>query len=436
MRHADPMANILLLSVPVFGHVKPMLAIARALVTRGHRVRWLAGEAFRDRVIGTGAEFCGFREGFDFSQPALVPQALRAQRDRLRGLAQLRFDLRTFFIAPSAGFCRDLLALHQDAPADLLVCDSFLMAGAWWSERTGRPWVQLCCTVLTLPSRALAPFGLALPPDDSWTGRIRNRLLRGLTRSVLFRSLRRCADDARRSLGLPRQRPWLFDVVSPDLVLSGTVRSFEYPRPDCPGQVRFVGPLLEEAEPFVPPPWWDDLQNATVVHVSQGTISTDPSQLLRPTLEALADEPVLVVACTGRRDGGMDELGPLPPNVRVADYIPYGALLPRVSVLITNAGFQGVQAALQAGIPMVTAGVSEDKPEVCARLRRTGASIDLATATPEPAAIRAAVRRLLVEPSFRQAAAALAREAAEAGGAAAAAEAIEAVLLRQQPAEP
>jgi MGT family glycosyltransferase len=424
-------AEILLLSVPVFGHVKPMLAISRELVRRGHRVRWLAGAAFRERVEATGASFCAFVEGFDYSCQELVPDHLQADRDRLRGLAKLRFDLATFFVGPCEGFCRDLLRLHEETPADLLVCDSFLMAGAWWAERTGRPWAQLCCTVLTLPSRALAPFGLALQPDDSWRGRIRNRMLRGLTRSVLFRSLRRRADQARQALELPSLRPWLFDVVSPHLVLSGTVRSFEYSRPDCPPQVVFTGPLLENSdEAFIPPAWWGDLDNATVVHVTQGTISNDPAQLLRPTLDALADEPVLVVACTGRSDEGLEALGPLPANARVASYIPYGALLPKTSLVVTNGGFQGVQAVLSHGIPMVTAGESEDKPEVCARLQRTGASIDLATATPEPAAIRAAVRRVLDEPSFSSAATALAREAAEAGGAVGAVDAIESVLGR------
>ena len=424
-------AEILLLSVPVFGHVKPMLAISRELVRRGHRVRWLAGAAFRERVEGTGASFCAFEDGFDYSRPDLVPDHLQAERDRLRGLAKLRFDLATFFIGPSEGFCRDLLRLHGQTPADLLVCDSFLMAGSWWAELTGRPWAQLCCTVLTLPSRALAPFGLALQPDDSWRGRIRNRLLRTLTRSVLFRSLRRRADQARQSLELSPLQPWLFDVVSPHLVLSGTVRSFEYPRPDCPPQVVFTGPLLENSdETFTPPAWWGELDHSTVVHVTQGTISNDPAQLLRPALEALADEPVLVVACTGRIDEGLEALGPLPANVRVASYIPYGALLPKTSLVLTNGGFQGVQAVLSHGIPMVTAGESEDKPEVCARLQRTGASIDLGTANPAPAAIRSAVRRVLNEPGFRAAANALAREASDAGGAVGAVDAIESVLRR------
>ena len=51
-----------------------MLAIARELVRRGHRVRWLAGAAFRERVEGTGASFCAFDEGFDYSCPPQCQQ--------------------------------------------------------------------------------------------------------------------------------------------------------------------------------------------------------------------------------------------------------------------------------------------------------------------------------------------------------------------------
>jgi len=75
-------------------------------------------------------------DAFLTPQETPVPENLQADRDRMRGLAKLCFDLGTFFIGPSEGFCRDLIHLHEETPADLLVCDSFLMAGAWWSECT------------------------------------------------------------------------------------------------------------------------------------------------------------------------------------------------------------------------------------------------------------------------------------------------------------
>lgn len=119
--------------------------------------------------------------------------------------------------------------------------------------------------------------------------------------------------------------------------------------------------------------------------VTQGTVSNhDFSQLIAPTLAALADEPdLLVVATAGGRSSAAIP-GPIPDNARVADYLPLEKLLPRVDALVTNGGYGTVNQALGHGIPLVTAGLSEDKPDVCARVAWSGAGIDLHTSTPAP----------------------------------------------------
>jgi len=65
--------------------------------------------------------------------------------------------------------------------------------------------------------------------------------------------------------------------------------------------VHFIGPFLPEPpRDFTVPRWWGELASGrSVVHVTQGTATTDPNQLIVPTLKALANENVLVVATTG-----------------------------------------------------------------------------------------------------------------------------------------
>ena len=60
---------------------------------------------------------------------------------------------------------------------------------------------------------------------------------------------------------------------------------------------------------FRPPVWWPKLDSdRPVVHVTQGTVdNADLGRLLQPTIEALADEHVMVVATTGGRH--VSELG-------------------------------------------------------------------------------------------------------------------------------
>jgi UDP:flavonoid glycosyltransferase YjiC (YdhE family) len=199
-----------------------------------------------------------------------------------------------------------------------------------------------------------------------------------------------------------------------DRLLVLTVPSFEYPRVDLPDKVSFVGPMLPlPSQDFDPPGWWADLDaGGPVVHVTQGTIDTsDLGRLIGPTLTALAGEDVLVVVTTGGRPTSAVP-GPLPGNARVEPFIPYDRLLPKVDVIVTNGGYGGVQYALSHGLPLVVAGEGEDKPDIAARVAWSGAGINLRTGRPSPAKVRAAVRRGLNEPSFRERARALQGEMA------------------------
>ncbi len=146
-------------------------------------------------------------------------------------------------------------------------------------------------------------------------------------------------------------------------------------------------------------------RRAPVGHVTQGTIdNTDLGRLVAPTLRALADEDVLVIASTGGPP--VEEVeralgGPLPANARVAEFLPHDLLLPHCSAVVTNGGFGGVQRMLANGVPLVVAGSTEDKPEVAARVAWAGCGRDLRTGTPRPEAIRRAVRDVLTTPSYR-----------------------------------
>ena len=121
----------------------------------------------------------------------------------------------------------------------------------------------------------------------------------------------------------------------------------------------------------------------------------------RPS-EALADEDVLVIATVGRDASRLD--GAVPANARVEEFVPYDLLLPHADALVTNGGYGGVQMALAADVPIIVGGATEDKPFVAARVAAFGVGIDLGPA-PEPENIRSAVREILADPSFKEAAA-------------------------------
>jgi UDP:flavonoid glycosyltransferase YjiC (YdhE family) len=146
------------------------------------------------------------------------------------------------------------------------------------------------------------------------------------------------------------------------------------------------------------------------VHVTQGTVANDDlGRLAEPAITALAGEDVLVVVTTC---GGRLRPGPLPANVRVADFLPYDELLPRCAAMVTNGGYGGVNHALRYGVPLVVVGASEDKREVAARVTWSGAGIGRARGSVSPRALRRDVLAVLAEPRYRDRARELAAEMA------------------------
>ena len=250
----------------------------------------------------------------------------------------------------------------------------------------------------------------------------------------MFRDVDADYTAIRGRLGLDPDSRWLFEAGgSRYLHLQGTVPEFEYPRTQLARLVHFVGPFVPDPpQSWSPPSWWDELDGTRpVVHLTQGTIRANPAELMRPAIEALAGEDVLVVVTTGSVTP--DELGPLPANVRIAKFIPYDALLARADLFLTNGGYVGTNLALSHGVPVVVVGATEDKAEVGARVAYTGVGVALPTTTPRPAAIRHAVRTVLRDPGYREAAGVVQWSMARRDATATSVELLERLAVEQRP---
>jgi MGT family glycosyltransferase len=397
------MARFLIGTMPMVGHVNPGLPIAQALVRHGHEVRWYTGRRFQARVEATGARFVPMRAAPDFDDQDL--EAHFPGISRRTGLDAFKFGVKHLFIDSIPGQVRDYQQILSEFPADVLLSDTAFVGPVLLHELGGPPWAVFGISALTISSRDTAPFGLALPPATSMLGRLRNRALNWLFANLLFRDVAVYYTSMRRQIGLPPSPIGPLDaVLSPFLYLQGTTPAFEYPHSDLPPQVHFIGPFLpDQPADFTPPLWWEELLIAgrPVVHVTQGTIATEAGALIAPTIQALAEEDVLVIVTTGGKPIETVGLDRLPANVRLERFIPHAALLPHVDVMVTNGGYGGTQVALANGVPLVAAGTTEEKPEVCARIAWAGAGINLKTNTPTAAQVRAAVKTILSDPSYR-----------------------------------
>jgi MGT family glycosyltransferase len=410
------MPSIIIASVPVHGHVTPLLTVARSFVARGDDVRFITGTKFTDRVNATGATHIALPPEADIDFDNL--DATFPERATLKGIRAAAFDIEHVFAKPAKLQYEAIMAAHTAQPADVVLVEQNFFGGGFLfaHQRPTRPAVVVASVIpLVMPSADTAPFGMGIPPARLFN-RQRNAILATLSRRVWAR-----ADDTLDRLhravhghALPGQMMnWL---AWADAVVQFTVPSFEYPRSDAPASLHFIGPLSATGSQAPRPDWWGDLDGAgAVIHVTQGTIANkDYSQVIAPTLEALAGEDVLVTVATGGRP--LDTLPPLPANARAAEYLPYDELLPRTDVFVTNGGYGGIQYALRYGLPIVTTGGKEDKPEVGARVAWSGVGRRIRSERPTPSVLHRDILAVLNQSRYQQASQRVAAEMAAATG--------------------
>jgi UDP:flavonoid glycosyltransferase YjiC (YdhE family) len=398
--------KILIASTPATGHLNPLLTIGRILIAEGHEVVGLSGSALRERIEGIGAEFRPLPAGADFDLRDLL-SVVPELKNIPPGPEWLRVALERVFVDTIPAQHKGLQQVLRDFPAEIIIGDDMffgalpMLLGLSWK----RPPIVLCGTsILHWRREDGAPPFVGLPPATTQAQLNEYAAISRQHDRVVNQPLARRLNRWLKDLAVGPLSTPLFDVVVElaDAYMQFTVPSFEFPR-DIPPSVHFIGalPIIPDQAPL--PAWADELDGSRkVVLVTQGTLANHNFGLLiAPTLAALANEPDLLVVVTagGRPIEAIP--GPIPGNARLASYLPFEWMLPKVDVFVTNGGYGSVNQAMSFGIPLVTAGLTEDKADVNARVAWSGVGIDLATNEPSPQALREAVRSVLDKPNYR-----------------------------------
>jgi hypothetical protein len=282
-----------------------MLTVAQHLSSVGHNITVLTADVFRDKVIAAGLDFVPLTGIANFDYRRL--EDFFPDKRNLRGMdLTIHYFKHTFGdTIPDQDRCiRQIMAKR---PVELILVDVPYL-GAFsllLGPKNNRPPIVGCGVAPLLMTSA--DFGRRFSqPDTTPEGLLQNK-----EANCQFEAAFQPATDHINAVlarcGAPPMPRLVFDCmcVLPDLFLQFTGEAFEFPRSDMPDTIRFVGPILPKPSiNFKEPVWWSDLDSGrAVVLATQGTIANfDFNQLIQPTLSALADEDVLVIAATGRPD--------------------------------------------------------------------------------------------------------------------------------------
>jgi MGT family glycosyltransferase len=155
---------------------------------------------------------------------------------------------------------------------------------------------------------------------------------------------------------------------------------------ELPSTWRCIGPLLP------PPPALQSRRGRPLVYTSFGTTYNRRPELYQIVIAGLTGEPVDLVISTGGGGVSPQDLGPLPSNFDVHDFVPTQEILARASVHITHGGCNSVHESLLAGVPMVCLPQALDQLPLSKRIEELGVGL---VSEEDPSEVRRSVRSLL-----------------------------------------
>lgn len=380
------MKRFLFVVPPFAGHVNPTIGVARELVEQGNEVAWVGYANGVKHLLPPDAKLIPI-ETRTVNAEEFNATAERARQ--VRGFASFEFFWESVLTPLAHGMLDGVLRAVDSFRPDVIVCDHQALAGGFAARRTKVPWATFCTT-----SASLVDTFADLPRVKEWVdGKL---------------------NDLQTWAGLD-QLP--AGDLSPELIvvfstsaLIGDISSF-------PKQCEFVGPSIADRPDETPFPW-DALQDKKRVLISLGTVPNESSvAFFRAVTDAFTDSPhqFIVVAPEGA-------IPSPPPNFIVQQRVPQLRLLPHVQAVMCHGGHNTVCEALANGLPLVVTPIRDDQPVIANQVAMSGAGLRLKFARTTGDSLRAALGRIIDEPSFAQAAERIRESFAAAGGAKRAAE--------------
>jgi UDP:flavonoid glycosyltransferase YjiC (YdhE family) len=349
--------------MPWEGHFRPLVPLAHTLAGRGHDVVFATAAAWEPRAA---------EEGFSVLAAGLSEDEGRQRFAPLREkISQLPPELRRphqfagiFATINAPAKLPDVLAAARSWRADVIVHDSCDLAAPIAAESLGLPSVNHSFG-------AMIPFGALEaarePLEPLWVGE-------GL---------------------LPDPYAGAFRGLFVDLAPP----SFAWEQPL--GKVVRLRPVPDAVNE--PPAWLDELE-PPLLYVTMGTVYNQP-ELFRPLLDGIDGVAGYGSALvTVGRDVEPDALAPLPPRVRVEQFVRQAHVLPRSVAVISHGGSGTTLGALAHGLPLLLVPQAADQFDNAARAEAAGAAVVLRPGEVTAESVRGALGRVLGEPSYRDAA--------------------------------
>lgn len=396
------MARIGAFCFPGTGHINPMTALARRLQQRGHSVVIFGIADVEDRVRAAGIEFSLIGES-DFPPGTL--QQLDYHLSQLHGLPSFRFTLERI-LNTARMVLRDGPEAARRAKVEAFLIDEAEFGGNV-ADCLGLPFVSVAIIPPMVWDSRIPPYVFPWSAGKSAGWEFPRRIRNGLAMRFLAQvasPILKLVNEYRMAWGLKPQLAWseALSTLAQVAQLPAALE-FDVPMRERHPLLHYTGPFVDaQQRPRIDFPW-EQLDGRPLVYASLGTLQNGSEGIFRTIAAACAPLPVQLVLSLGA-GLGRERLGVLSGDPIVVKYAPQLDLVKRASLVITHAGINTALESLAEGVPLVCIPIGNDQPGVAARVAARGAGIIVPRSKLNIERLHAAVRTVLEEDSYRNAA--------------------------------
>lgn len=382
-----PLARGLFLIFAAHGHVNPTIGLVKGLIDKGDEITYISSNEFKDRIEFLGAKFKGYDETFNLNPDNTNPLCFMMNK-----VINMNKNI-------------NIIALKETQNYDYIVCDPMIFP----SEKLKKK-LNIKKTISTFTTFAICDE-IVKQVIYSKNEKEHNEYLEYL--SNLKNELSYLKQTY--AIDIPDSMEKIYLGCKADLSLVFTSKDYQpYIDKFDDKQYKFIGPSITTRK---------DLQNfkienpnnKKIIYISLGTVANQNLNFYKNCLEAFGNrDDLLNIMCIGNNIN-ISQLGHIPKNFKVYNYVPQLEVLKQTDVFITHGGMNSVNEGLYYSIPLIVAPQYGDQILIGKRVEALNLGINLSTDI-SVQALSSALDNILKYSSYKKNAKKMSKSLKDSGG--------------------
>lgn len=383
------MARVLFINAGSEGHINPTIGVVQELISRGEEVVYFCIEAYRQRIEQTGATVRTIDDQKFLK--AFISGGRNYILERVNGLL-LTADI----VIPS------ILEQIEGEQFDYIIHDSMFGCGRMLAQILDLPAISSCTSF----AQTEEAFQLMIKQFET-------DVAAEICQPIIERFQGLIA-MVKEKYNIEIHSPYEVFCNPAPLTIVYTTRDFQPDAAQFNDSYKFVGPSIDSRLVLA------DYNLAAIkekhpIYISLGTVFNQATDFYKLCIKVLGNTEHTIVMSIGQRVQA-SELGEIPSNFIVHNYVPQMDVLQYAKLFVTHGGMNSTHEALYCGVPLVVIPQGADQSLIAAQVARIGAGIALQMENLTADQLREAIEQGLNDTAFANAAASMKQSLQAAGG--------------------